>query len=263
MIRGLKRPNLKRTDYDLHPTFGTLASVPTFPPTYDTGGQGFGLRDQNADGQPFGCTNYSQAELATDLTGIVRKPLDLEAATQANARGGYHIRDSLDAARKLGWFKWYFQINPTSVLDYFDAIRYAQLMGAPNHERRTVTLGTPWFASWQTAINAGKRIMPMPTPDELSAIARNVNAYGWHNWVIDGWAPYSGVVTLRAKSWQGQRDPIYFPREVINVVMALKYTVAYTPTMLDAPNHVRRISLPLFDLLMSFIKGLPVIRYYA
>lgn len=263
MNRGLRRPTLKRTDYDLHPTFGTLSSVPSFPPDFDTDTQGFGFPDQNADGQPFGCTNHSQAALATDLTGIRRKPADLEAVTHANARGGYDIRDSLDAARKLGWFKWYFQINKTSALDQFDAIRYAQLMGVPNNERRSVTVGTPWFDSWQAAILAGKRIMPMPTPEELTAIARNSNSFGWHNWEITGWTRYENATALRAKSWQGDRDPIYFPREVINVVMSLKYTVAYTPTMLDALNPVQRISLPLFDWLMSFIKGLPVIRYYA
>lgn len=255
MKNGLRRPKLKHKDYDFIRSFGA-ATVPSFPPEYDTDVSNYGFPDQNADGQPFACTNYTQAALATDLTGIRRNPADLEAITHANQRGGYDIRDSLDAARKLGWFKWYFNIQAYAPLDYFDAIRYAQLIGAP--EARSVTVGTPWFPSWEAAIQRGEKTLPMPLPEELVAISRNSNAYGWHNWEVTGWASFNGIPMLKGKSWQGPiRDPFYIPREVVNVVMALKYTVAYTPTMLDAPNRVR-ISLPLLEWLKSFIRNLPL-----
>ncbi len=103
--------------------------------------------------------------------------------------------------------------------------------------------------------------MPMPTPDELN----NYISLGWHDWDGKGWNQIGAFPMLKGKSWQGthvgENGWLYFPREVINVVMDLKYTVAYTPTMLDAPNNAR-IKLPILDYLMSFIRNFALsLRY--
>jgi hypothetical protein len=247
-------PTIKHTDLDYFGSFGAPTQPPVFPTEYDTDA-GLGMPDQAVEGEPNGCTNYAQADLSTDLTSIPKRPADLEAITHANARGGYNIRDSLDAARKLGWFNWYFNIQAYAPLDWFDAIRYAQLMGVANNEKRSVTIGTPWFPSWEVAAIKGQHILPMPTPEEIQNIVHNPSSYGWHNWDSKGWKSLNGVLVLSCKSWQGKRVGdegwLYVPREVINVIMSLESTVAYTPTMLDAPVNVR-IALPIFKFIMSF-----------
>jgi hypothetical protein len=259
---GCAVPTLKHTDYDFHRSFGTVGDLPTFPPEYNTD-SGLGMPDQNADGQPYGCTNYSQASLATDLTGKRHDPEQLESLTHANQRGGYNIRDSLDAARKLGWFGWYFNIQAYAPLDAFDAMRYAQLVGFP--EIRSITVGTPWFPSWETAALRREAVMPMPTFQELEAIRANPNAFGWHNHKLAGWKQVNGQPMFKDKSWQGtnvgDNGWLYFPRDVINVVMSLKWTVAYTPTMLITPTFAR-ISLPLIDYIRSFVRNFSLsLRY--
>ena len=281
MNHGLTRPTLKHKDLDFAKSFGTIGVTPAFPPEFNTDA-GFGMPNQNAEGQPNGCTNYAQAEIANDLTGKKHNPVDLEEVTHANARGGYDIRDSLDAARKIGWFKWYFNIQSYN-LDWFDSIRYAQLMGVQARELRTVTCGLPWFPSWEAAIQGNivtknpdgsyttsgggvkSIVMPMPTQDELDAVKAGTNHFGWHDSVLNGWKTINGVLVLRDKSFQGPTigdgGYIYFPREVINVVMNIKWAVAYTGTMLDAPNNAR-ISLPLFDWLKSFIRNFPLAWHY-
>lgn len=264
MKSGLKVPKLSHKDYDFIPSFGGISSVPVFPPEYNTD-NGLGMPDQNADGQPYGCTNYDTASLSTDLTGVPRDTKTIEAVTHANASGGYNVRDSLDAGRGLNWFKWYFNIQAYAPLDWFDTLRYAQLMGVPAGELRSIAVGTPWFPSWEQHALAGLSIMPMPTPEELATVAVNPGAYPWHAHKLAGWKQIAGQTMFTDKSWQGRRVGdggwLYFPREVINVVMSLKFTVAYTPTML-APTTIQRISLPLFDTLMSYIRNFALSLHY-
>lgn len=263
MNKGLQCPLPSHKDYEFFGSFGLVGTVPSFPPDFNTDA-GLGMPDQNADGQPFGCTNYSQADLATDLTSTPRIPAMLEDVTHANASGGYSIRESMDAARKLGWFKWYFNLQQYDPLDWFDTIRYAQLIASGTGESRSVSIGTPWFPSWEQAALTKQPVLPMPTPEEITAIAKNSNAFGWHNWDCKGWTPVNGSPMLRCKSWQGTRVGtagwLYVPREVVNVVMSLKYTVAYVPTMVDTP-VIARVSLPLLQYFMSFIRN--AYHYYA
>lgn len=260
MNHGLRRPRLKHTDYDFHRTFGTVGQAPTFPLEFNTDA-GYPVPDQNREGQPDGCTNYSQAALSTDLTKRFHNPFDLEAVTHANQLGGFDIRDSMDAARKLGWFKAYFNVQAYEPLDWYDALRYSQLMGVRNNELRSLSIGTPWFPSWEQALLKGATTVPMPTPEEITAITHNSNAYGWHNWNGKGW----NALGLRGESHQGSavgvNGIIIFPREVINVVMSLKYSVAYTPTLVDIPTPYH-ISLPLLDWLLSFVRNFPAYLRY-
>lgn len=250
MNNGAKPERLRRKDYDYiksyHPQiFSGVAAYPQFPAEYLTDKTNW-LPNQNTEGEPYGCTNYSTTKLARIL-GVTANVSDIEAVTHANASGGYGILNSIDAGRKnLKWFGWRFTIQATGILDHFDAFRLAQVSGLP--EQRAISWGTPWFPSWETAALRGIKVMPMPTDQELKTIKSNSGAYPWHNHVLDGWSenfPLSlGRLLYRDDSWQGPEvDYLYFPREVINVVQDLMATVAVTATSIQPPN-IASIPLP-------------------
>ena len=187
---------------------------------------------------PEGCTDFSTAGITTNLTKQIHNPNDIEAVTHANAQGGYDIRSSLLAGRGIGWFRQFFNIKTNGVLDWFDTFRLAQLSGVCAGEIRSISWGTPWFPTWEQAANSGSYVMPMPTHDELS----NFKSMPWHNSILDGWHTFNGVLVYRNESHQGNligdRGFIAFPREVINTVMSLPGTVAFTPSNTPILNPV-------------------------
>ncbi len=184
---------------------------------------------------PYGCTNFAQAGLTTDLTKQIHNPNNLEAVTHANAKGGIDIRVSLDACtppttlkpNRLNWIGQYFNIRAQGIFDWVESFQLAQVTGISVGECRSITWGVPWFPSWEQAAYAGQ-IMPMPTDTELQA-ARN-GQLPWHNACLSGWKSINGRLVYVCSSWQGDIDPLYFPREVINMVMTIPGTVAYTAT---------------------------------
>jgi hypothetical protein len=260
MRNGTKPTRINHKDYDLFKTFGMVA-VPAFPAEYFCDA-GLTMPNQNQVNDQFnppvppmpeGCTDYAQSEIATDLKGELKNPAILETVTNANAKGGIDIRVSLSAAKGLGWFTAFFNIIAKAPLDYFDAFRLAQISGAP--EKRSISWGTPWFPSWELAAQQGVAIMPMPTSQELA----NVATLPWHNHKLDGFTSKNGVLVYRDKSWQGsgigENGFIFFPREVINVVMTISGTVAYTATDMDfsAP---QRIDTTVVQWIVSLIRNL-------
>ena len=274
MNNGSRPTRLSHKDFDLHRSFGNIAPV-SFPTEYFVDA-GFTMPNQVEEGEPFGCTNYAQAELTTDLTGEIHHPQDLEAVTHANALRGYDVRESLNAACKsLKWFTAYYNIRSSGIIDSFDAFRLAQISGLP--EKRSITLGTPWFPSWKaamygsifiqnadgtyTTMGGGVKsiIMPMPTEAELSVARRDPLSLTWHDSKLDGWTTRNGVLLYRDKSWQGpnigEGGFIYFPREVINVVMSIPRTVAYTITN-QTPEKVQTVSLSAVQWITSYIRHL-------
>lgn len=272
MKNGTKPTKIDYRDRDFHLSFGT--TTPQFPPEYFCDA-GLTMYDQNADGQPFGCTNYSSADLATDLNKEIHNPFDLEAVTHANQKGGYDIRQSLLAAKSLGWIEGFYNIKAYFPNDFFDAFRTAQLSGLA--EKRSITWGTPWFPSWEAAIvgnyivkeadgsytqKAGapkQMVMPMPLDIELQQIRSNLASFGWHDSKLDGWTTKEGKLVYRDKSWQGENIGengfIYFPREVINTVMSIGGTVGFTATNM-APDKVVKIDLPAIQWLLSYVRTL-------
>lgn len=250
MVNGTKPERLKRKDFDYIRSFHKeiafgVAAYPIFPKEYLTDKTNW-LPDQNSDGQPFGCTNYSTAKLARILGMQSATPQAMEAITHANAKGGYGVLDSIDTGRKdLKWFNWRYTIQAKGKLDYCDAFRLAQVSGIP--EQRAISAGSMWFPSWETAILSGNRIMPMPTAEELKQAKNGGGGMSWHNYVFDGWSesfPIApGRLLYRADSWQGDKDPIYFPREVINVVFDFYGTIAVTATSAQPPK-IATVSLP-------------------
>lgn len=204
---------------------------------------------------PEGCTDFGQADITTDLTKKVHNPNYLESVTHANANGGCEMQVSLDAAVTIGWFKQYFKIVASGALDYFDSFRLAQLMGVNVGENRSISLCTPWFPSWEQAAISGKSVMPSPTTAEIASIA----TMPWHNSKLDGWTSIAGVLVYRDKSWQGagigDKGFLYFPRDVINLVMGISGTAGFTPTNNPVLNP-QTISLSTLQWIMSVARNL-------
>lgn len=265
MINGTKPERLKWRDFDYIRSFHKeiafgAAAYPTFPRGYLTDKTNW-YPDQNAEGQPYGCTNYSSTKLAKILGVGYATPQTLEAVTHANAQGGYGVLASIDAARTvLGWFKWRYTIQAKGKLDYFDAFRLAQVSGIP--EQRAISSGSMWFPSWENAVLSGHRVMPMPTDDELKQAKNAGGPFPWHDYVLDGWSDQfsvsPGTLLYRADSWQGDKDPIYFPREVINVVFDYYGTIAVTATSIKPP-AISSVSIP--DWFWSLINSWLGFRY--
>lgn len=260
MNHGTRPLRPKHTDFDFIRShkLGAISSTSEFPDEFFTD-SGLTMPNQNifdtgfyppVPAMPYGCTNEAQADITTNLTSIVHSPEDLEKITHANALKGYDLRASLDAARKqLLWFKQYFNVRCNGFLDWFDTFRLAQLMGVDAGEKRALTLATPWFPSWEEAIMDGARVMKMPTDYELA----NVSYLNWHNSVLDGWTVINGIEVYRDKSWQGNEIGfIYFPRGVINRVMAVPGTAAFVPTNVVVDNPLQ-VTLPLLQWVVSQI----------
>lgn len=236
MHYGAKPTFHDHRDYDFIKTFGSVA--PQFPESLQTDAN-LWMPSQN-DYEPifhnlamyYGCTDYAQADISTDEDGVLKNPLLLDHITNANAKGGTDIRTSLEAARSLKWINYYFNIRSKN-LDFFDSIRLAIISGQP--EKRSVSWGCPWFPSWEVAALRGESIMPMPTDAEMNVIY----ALGWHNSKFAGWELKNGSPMLKNKSYQGttvgDKGWIYFPREVINVVMSIPGTIAFTVTQSATP----------------------------
>lgn len=235
MVKHGARPTkIDHRDYDFKKSFGALKTVP-FPPEYNTDA-GLTMPNQdlvNNDFTPpvpaldYGCTDYTTSEVATDLLQPInlysaKNPLVIESITHANANGGGDVRQSLMAGVSVGWYSGIFNIQAYGQ-DFFDAIRDAMASGGT--ERRSVSIGTPWFSVFEEVDSSG-----------ILQIPRSFNTAGlpWHNFKICGWKTIGGQVYLKAKSWQGptygDHGYCYFSRQLINNVMSIKYTAAFTAT---------------------------------
>lgn len=261
MNHGIIPDKPDHRDYDFVASFGAPVA-PKFPPELNVDA-GLWVPDQNLPEPlfknpplPYGCTSYTQADLCADDDAKLYNPMDLENITHANDRGGISIREALDTARKVYNRTYYFSVNAKGGLDFFDAIRFAMMAGAP--EKRSVSIGTPWFPSWEVALQQKTGVVPMPSEAERSVIHRDPAAIPWHNHKICGWKQINGTPHLISKSWQGKEIGdggfAYFPREVINTVMAIPGTCAFTLTNMGS-DSIQTIDLPFLKLVMSFIRN--------
>lgn len=277
MIKNGTRPVKKsHKDFDyLKSHHGAILSgaiqPPTFPAEYLCDFKG-NTRNQNINdtsfspivaAEPEGCTNYTSSSVATDLTEgkTIYRPDTLEALTHANQNGGFEVRDSLTIAmNSLKWFSAIFAVIAHSPLDYFDTFRLAIFSGAP--EMRSISIGTPWFPSWEEACQSGVALMPMPTSDELAEIF-NPNM-PWHNHKLDGWFTYNSQLVLRDESWQGtdigDNGYVYFTRDVINAIMTLQGTGAFTASRMGLGDAVP-VTLTYLEWITSFVRTLFGLQY--
>lgn len=238
MIKHGARPTkIDHRDYDFKKSFGAFKKAVPFPPEYNTD---WGLTMPNQDTQnnffnppvpalPFGCTDYTTAEVATDLddTFGADNPMKIENITHANVLGGGDIRQSLLAGKSLGWFTGIFNIQAYGQ-DYFDAIRDAMASGGT--EKRSVSTGTPWYSIFESVGDTGI----LDAPQNFSTVG-----LPWHNWKICGWKTIGDQVYLVGKTWQGStygdKGLVYFSRPLINSLMAIEGAAAFTATTGQLP----------------------------
>lgn len=226
---GLKKTRYSHRDYDFFKTkkldthkLGAL--VPTFPDNYCTD-VGLWMPDQNADGMPYGCTDYAQTDLIVDEDKKLYNPQDIEAITHANKNGGSDLRTSLKAVVKLhpdhpAFFAVVPDIDKGGYLDWFDAVRCAMVLG--KMENRAVSIGTPWFPEFMAPLEGIIRASLNWIPSLAS----------WHNWNCKGWKTINGVTYLIAKPWigknYGDNGYSYFNRADFNRLMSIPGTAAFT-----------------------------------
>ncbi len=241
-----------KRDYDFARNFGAVVS---FPDNFNVD-SGKSMPDQEADQNPYECTSYTTNDIALDEDNrsyaygyLYAKALNM--AGYPPTQQGMDIREALKASRVYGllpldktpddladsgesynsdYRHWpaeldveaayhrrgkYFNVQPLNG-DWFDGIRSAIQVN-----NRSVSVGTPWYPSWNNIGNDGiVSTMPNGTPTS------------WHNWKIAGWKTINGVPYLLGKTWQGKdygdNGWAYFPREVINAVWCIQGTQAFT-----------------------------------
>lgn len=257
MKSGARPTKLDHRDWDFHKTFGSakLAGVP-FPTGYNTD-TGLTMPNQDIENDyfappvpplPYGCTDYCTSEVEGDLTlNTPFSPMSIENLTHANADGGGDVRQSLLAGKSLGWFTGIFNVQAEGQ-DMFDAIRDAMVSGGA--ERRSVSIGTPWYPVFEEVGSDG--ILAMPA-------SLNTAGVPWHNWKICGWKTLGDQVYLVGKSWQGpnygDHGFCYFSRSLINNLMNISGSVAFTTTSGQLP-PISTISVTWLQWLISYARQL-------
>jgi len=242
MKHGAKRSILDPRDYSFHRSFGiTYASLGLKEYNYDAG---FGMPDQTADGYPYGCTGYAQAEVAQDIDKDHYAPSYTYQKTCAyeghDTTTGCDIRTSARVGQVYGMQRpeettesqaqthrrgAFYNIEQIPGLDWFDSFRTQLRKGS------SISIGTIWFPEWAYTQSDG--IIPTFTYNG------NANVYPWHNYKICGEKTINGFPYLIAKSWQGRhfgdQGWCYFPRETFNKAFDIYGTIGliqgrYTPT---------------------------------
>lgn len=266
MQSGLKPNTIDHRDYDFFKTFGAVSSLEiNLPNEYivESGWKPDQRLYETVFGnqpQPFGCTNYTTCDLCAAQDGILYNPAFTENFTHANANGGATVRDSLLSAIKFGTQgidniirkrTAFYNIQKYQQLDWFDSIRYSMLPTIG--EKRTVSWGTPWYTEWENAGNTLNGIVP-----EVNNYNKSVQS--WHNSEFVGWKTIAGVPYLINKSWQGTNfgdsGYLYFPREVVNAVMEVKGTCAYTVSKIVPGSGFKMIDTTLMEWAHSIIRNI-------
>lgn len=242
----LPTPNDTR-DFDLIKTKKLGGVWPSLPDEYNTDA-GLWMPDQNADGQPYGCTNYAQTDLLIDEDKKLYNPMDLENITHANANGGTDLRTSFKAVVKLHpdhpeYFAVKPDLNQGGVLDWFDAVRVALTLG--KLENRAVSVGTPWYPEFMTPVQGIiQRFLNWA-----------LNRITWHNWNVKGWKTINGISYLIGKPWignkYGDKGFIYFDRATFNHLMNTPGTAAFTLDKLMPGEKPERIASTIDEWLSS------------
>lgn len=255
MNHGLKPIKRDKRDYSFHRTFGGITPI-ALPQEFSIDA-GLTMPDQVADGLYQGCTAYAQQELCTDQDQVLfnhyrehyERTLLLENSTFGQ---GCDIRDSLKIAIDF-YGRGAFYAVESSKMDWFDSICsviYTNFI--QNKIRCAVSIGTPWFKSWDvTQMNS--------TGIASTVFTGDVNTIPWHNWAIKGWKLINNEPYLLAKSWQGRSYGdtgwSYYSRETINAVMKIRYTGAFTVAPPNVTN-LQFVKKTMLESLLTYCQNL-------
>ena len=265
MNNALIKNRVDHRDWDFHRTFSGT-ELPNLPDELNVDA-GLWMPDQNKSEinfnnppMPYGCTDYTSNDLCADQDGVLYNPAFTDSITHANTSGGSDVRTSLLTTVKNGTQTrggsivkrtGVFNVQKYDILDYFDSIRYAMLPTLG--EKRSVSWGTPWFTLWEALARSGQSIMPIP--DITTA-----NSISWHNSKFCGWKTINGIPYLINKSWQGttigDNGFLYFSREVVNAVMEIQGTCAFTVTKLTNGQPIKTINTSFFQWAYSILTNI-------
>lgn len=261
---GARKTYKDHRDFSFHRTFG---AVTNFPAEYNVD-SGFGFPDQNADGLPYGCTGYTQSELGQDEDGIKYLPAYTYKQTRLmegtyDEPVGCDIRDSLKSATIYGLQaegeteaqallhrkgRYFNVIDPFNNMDAFDDCRNGMFLF--NSEKRSVSIGVPWFPEWEGTASDGV----LPQPHDF-----NVSRASWHNAKVSGWKLINGAPYLIVKSWQGpnygDHGYCYIGRDLFNQVMTISGTGAFTLSKMWK-NDIQYVRLTIIETLLSYMRRL-------
>ncbi len=279
-IRNGTKPHLfDRKDYSFHrskPEFAAAAPAVLDPAVYNYD-RGLTMYNQNIANPPFntiplffGCTGFTATDICTDQDGNLYSPQYTYFQTCAieghDMNQGCDIRNSLkslkifppkvpgqsDADAMKNRRGPYLSIDRIAGRDWFDSFRIALRANAAT--RTSISMGVPWFPSFQAAPQSG--MLAQPTDTELQNIKADINAYGWHDVKVCGEDIKVGEDVLRIKSWQGpyvgDKGWLYMNRECFNRAFDLWGTYAGCPGDVD-PQDVARIRGELYQQVWDFI----------
>ena len=224
--------------------------------------------DQNKEGYPYGCTGYTQTDIATDEDGVIYQPsftydktLFMEGYTGRMA--GCDIKDSLKSTVIYGLLPAlglderdstanraaYYQIEKFVGLDWFDSLRKTLLINKEN--KRSISMASSWYPEWTGTNVNSTGIVHAPT---------NWSWVSGHNYKISGWKTIDGIPYLIVKSWQGNtfgdNGWCYFSRELTNNLMEVYGTGAFINIKSDMhnPNDVKLIKVTILDWVQSYTR---------
>lgn len=261
---GLKAIRKDHRDLSFTRTFGNVSGE-TFQDSFSTDA-GFPIPNQDTDGLPYGCTGYTQTALCQDEDKAQYVPkftYDETLAEEGIFPGdpefeavGCDIRDSLASTIVYGLQKLgetpatalnyrrgqYFALEQIEGLDWFDTFRSTLQTGG-----RSISLGSPWYASFATPVNG---IVAAPN-DYVN------DPYSMHNHKICGWTTINGVAYLTDASWQGVQYGVngfvYFSREIINSLMAQPSSGAFVVLPFTTAN-AQNVQLTLMGYALSYMR---------
>lgn len=258
-------PNPKQLSFS--GTFGTVSHAAVLPDTFDADAH-LEQPDQNADGLPYGCTDYCVRELATSEEGVLFETgynygQSRTFEGKAGRNEGVSIKDAFKCATVYGLKKRddptvdpltyrrapYYEVHPDNGLDYFDSIRSAMLTAyAKDGKKHAVGNGTFWLQEWE---QAQQGIIPT-----VFFYSGKPAQYPWHAWAFIGWEVKNGEVMLKAKSWQGENygdvGYSYYPREVVNKVFDQWGTIALMQVRATGEDN-KTVKLTLIEFALHYI----------
>lgn len=264
---GLKPVKRDGRDFDFHRTFG--AALEPLPTEYNTD-LGLTSPNQNEEGAPYGCTGYTQSELCQDEDGVLYRPwytyqktclieghdtttgCDLRTSLKSTIVYGVQPIDKVtDADAFPNRRGQYFNVGPIG--DWFEGIQRA--MWTARHEKRAVSIGTPFFPEWTTPQDG--------ILTELFYYDGYPTHYSWHNWKICGWKVIAGETYLVGKPWQGSqygdKGFVYVSRDTINKIMKIRGCAAFTLGK-ARPEDVQTIKFNILEVIRDFLQRIIWLR---
>lgn len=246
MVHGVHPVKLRKTNYSTR-SFGATTTVYS-PFNLDAG---FGFPDQNAEGEPEGCTWYTTTEVVQDEDKVqyqreFTKKKILFIANQTD--GPCNIYDALKAPCVYGILGEnetsddqalthkrgaYFQLEKEPGMDWFDSA-----ISVMQATKRSLSVVSPWFPVFEVPIGG---LMP-----EVFPLSWSSDIPG-HNHKAHGMKDLNGQPVIIGKSWQGtwfgNQGEHYWSRTAFNRLMDIPGNTAFTLAQWDGTIQTIRYAI--------------------